>query len=224
MTRTGFKTSKPDTSTAASSQGFTLLELMISIVLLSVIILIIFSAARLGFRSIDIGGKKIEGLERNRNSMNIINAQVQSMAPLTYTAPNAKNPRPNYFKGDGGHLQFSTNYSIWGGERGHVVVSYRVESDNNGKQGLYAAENTVGVEDYKETKLLDSLEKLSFEYFYKGPTDEKGGWIEEWTDDTAIPVKIRLNIIIGRSDISMIIPMRANSSVAITPALIFGPN
>ena len=37
---------------------------------------------------------------------------------------------------------------------------------------------------------------LLVEYFYKGPTDEKGDWIEEWTDDTAIPIKIRLNLIL----------------------------
>lgn len=217
-----FKTSKPYTAHPVSDRGFTLLELMISIVLLSVIILIIFSAARLGFRSISTGEKKIETLERNRASLNIINAQVQSMTPLTYNDPNAKNPKPNYFKGEGGLMQFSTNYSIWEGQRGYVVVSYRIETDSNGKQTLYATENTVGVEDHKETKLLEALDKLSFEYFYKGPTDEKGGWIEEWTDDTAIPAKIRLNLIIGKSDVSMIVPMWANMSATQAAAGLFG--
>lgn len=220
---TDLKAGNHNPATAISSRGFTLLELMISIVLLSVIILIIFSAARLGFRSIDTGGKKIETLERNRASLNIINAQVQSMTPLTYSDPNAKNPKPNYFKGEAGHMQFSTNYSIWGGVRGYVVVAYRVETDNNGKQTLYATENTVGVEDHKETKLLDSVDKLGFEYFYKGPTDEKGDWIEEWTDDANIPLKLRLNLILGKSDISMIIPMWANRSAAQATAGLFGP-
>lgn len=220
---TALKTCKPDPAIAISSRGFTLLELMISIVLLSVIILIIFSAARLGFRSIETGGKKIEALERNRASLNIINAQVQSMTPLTYNDPKAKNPKPNYFKGEGGLMQFSTNYSIWGGQRGYVVVSYRIEPDNDGKQTLYATENTVGIEDYKETKLLEALDKLSFEYFYKGPTDEKGDWIEKWTDDTNIPLKIRINFIIGKSDISLIIPMWANRSAAQATAGLFGP-
>lgn len=220
---TSSKVSNPKPDSVISSRGFTLLELMISIVLLSVIILIIFGATRLGFRSMDAGEKKIEGLERNRASLNIISAQVQSMTPLTYNDPKAKNPTPNYFKGDGRNLQFSTNYSIWGGPQGYVVVSYRIEADSNGKQTLYATENTVGVEDYKETKLLDSLDSLSFEYFYKGPTDEKGGWIEEWTDDTIIPPKIRLNLIIGTSDMSMIIPMWANRTAAQTAAGLFGP-
>src|SRR3989304_6144706 len=47
------------------SYGFTLLELLISIVMLGIMILIVTGAMRLGFRSVDAGEKKAESLERN---------------------------------------------------------------------------------------------------------------------------------------------------------------
>lgn len=203
-------------------RGFTLLELMISIALISIIVVIIFGAMRLGFRSVDAGEKKVESLERVRASLNIIDSQIQSGIPLTY---NKDGTKKNYFIGEKEYLQLSTNYSIWGGQRGYVVVAYRIEPDSHGKQALYASENTIGIENGKETKLLDSLDKLYFEYFYKGPTDEKGNWIEQWTDESNIPEKIRLHLIDGENEISMIIPIRANNlQTSSSGALVFGPN
>ena len=113
-----------------------------------------------------------------------------------------------FFKGDRESLQFSTNYSIWGGQKGYVIVTYRVESGDQGKQVLYASENIVGIEDRRDAKLLDTFDKIYFEYFYKDPAEEQGKWIEQWTDDTAIPEKVRLHLITKTKDLAMIIPVR----------------
>lgn len=191
-------------------KGFTLLELMISLVLLVIIIVILVGAMRLGFRSVDAGEKKIESLERIRASSNIIDAQIQSLIPLTY---DEEGERKYYFTGGKGSLQFSTNYSIWGGQKGYVIVTYRVSSEGNGKPVLYASENIVGIESSKETKLLDAFDALYFEYFYKDPTEEVGNWVEQWTDSSNIPEKIKLHLVTGERDLSIIIPVRTRSSM-----------
>lgn len=193
--------------------GFTLLELLISIAILGVIILIIGGALRLGARSVESGERKIEYLERIRASLNIIDSQIQSEVPLTYDEDGVKK---YYFKGGMDSMQFSTNYSIWSGQRGYVIVTYRVESANHGKQVLYASESNIGTNDNKETKLLDTFDRIYFEYFYRDPTEQQGRWIEQWTDATSIPEKIRLHLVKGRMDFSMIIPMRARGSMAQT--------
>ena len=193
-----------------SRQGFTLLELLISIVILVIIVVILAGALGLGFRSVDSGEKKIESIERMRVSLSIIDSQIESQIPLTYQDGEATN---NYFTGDKDSLQLSTNYSIWGGQKGYVVVTYTVSPDENGKAVLYASENIVGTEEKKETKLLDSFDDIYFEYFYKGPTDEVGNWVEEWTDTSTIPEKIKLHLITGKEDLSMIIPLRAGRSM-----------
>src|SRR3989337_2471377 len=66
------------------SAGFTLLELLISIVMLGIIMVILVGALRLGFRSVESGEKKIESFERMRVSLSIIDSQIQSQIPLTY--------------------------------------------------------------------------------------------------------------------------------------------
>lgn len=195
-----------------SQEGFTLLELIISIALLGIIILIVTGASRLGFRSVDAGERKIESLERLRTSLNIIESQIQSEVPLTYTEEDGS--RKYYFKGSRTSLQFSTNTSLLSGQRGYVLASYRVVQDQQGKQALYVSENSVGVENKTETKLLDGFDEIYFEYFYKDPTEEQGTWVTEYTDETSMPEKIAVHIVRKSQDLSMIIPMRTPGSLA----------
>ncbi len=111
-------------------------------------------------------------------------------------------------------MQFSTNYSIWGGQKGYVIVTYRVETGDLGKQVLYASENIVGIENKRDAKLFDAFDKIYFEYFYKDPTEEQGKWIEQWTDDTAIPEKVRLHLVDRTKDLAMIIPVRVQGAIS----------
>lgn len=196
----------------SSRDGFTLLELTISITLIGIIVLIVTGATRLGFRSVDSGEKKIEALERLRSSLNIIDSQIQSETPLTYSDDNGD--RKYYFKGDSETMQFTTNYSVWSGQMGYVLVTYRIASNGYGKQVLYVSENSIGIDNKREAKLLDTFNEIYFEYFYKDPTEEQGSWVRQWTDETSIPEKVKLHLIEGIKDLSMIIPMRSKGSLA----------
>ena len=151
---------------AATNKGFTLLELMVSVALLAVIITVISGAIRLSYRSVDSGEKKIESLERLRMSLIIIDSQIQSAFPLTDEEQGVKVP---YFEGERDVLMFASNYSIWDGEKGFVQVTYWVEQNEKGKQVLYARENTIGMENERETKLLEGFDDIYFGYFSRDP-------------------------------------------------------
>jgi len=192
-----------------NEKGFTLLELLISMVMLGIIVVILVGALRLGFRSVESGERKADSLERMRVSLSVIDSQIQSQTALTYQEEEAEN---YYFTGERDSLEFSTNYSIWGGQKGYVVVSYSV-LEEKGKAVLYASEHLVGVEETRGTKLLDAFDSIYFEYFYKGPTDEVGNWVEEWTDTSQIPTKIKIHLIKGGKDIPLIVPVRIGRSM-----------
>lgn len=191
--------------------GFTLLELVISITIIGIIVLIIAGATRLGFRSVDAGEKKIESLERMRSSLWLIDSQIQSEIPLTFDEGGS---RKFYFKGGRDLLQFATNYSLTGGERGYVLAAYRVVPGDRGKPVLYLTESGIGMTTGTETRLLDVFDEISFEYFYKDPTTEQGSWVQQWTEETAMPEKIRVHFVEGTKDLALIIPMRSRGSLA----------
>jgi len=193
--------------------GLTLLELIISITIIGIIVLIITGAMQLSFRSVESGEKKIEALERIRSSLAAIDSQIQSEIPLTF---DDEGERKYYFIGDREFLQFASNYSIWGMGLGYVIASYTVETGENGKQILYVTENTVGIENARTTRLFDAFDTIYFEFFYKDPTEEEGMWVDEWTDEFSMPEKVRINLVEGVRDFSMIIPLRARGSLAQT--------
>jgi len=196
-----------------SRSGFTLLELLISLVMIGVIAIIITGAIRLGIRAVNKGETKIDHLERTRASFNIIDSQIQSQIPLTFEENGEKK---YYFQGDKESLQFSTNYSLWGGQKGYVMVRYKAESDDTGKQFLAVSENIIGTNSNRETRLFSTVDEIYFEYFFKDPTEEKGKWVDKWTDTANIPEKVKLHLIYGEKDIPMIIPMRTSGSLSQT--------
>jgi general secretion pathway protein J len=191
--------------------GFTLLELMISIAIVGIMVFILMAVLRLGFRSVEAGEKKIESLERVKASLNVIEAQIQSEIPLKFDDDGEKK---FYFKGQPTSLEFSTNYSIWEGEKGYVVVTYQVVEGDQGKRTLLASENMVGRENRKEIKLLESFNEMNFEYYFQDPTEEEGKWIEEWTETAFLPKKIRLHLVKDGKDLSLMLPMKTGGTLA----------
>jgi len=189
--------------------GFTLLELTVSIALIGIIVLVIAGALRLGYRSVESGEKRVESLERIRSSLNIVDSQLQSFIPLSYEDAGETK---YYFKGERGLVQFSTNYSIWGGEKGYVVATYAVSTADNGKQILSAAETIVGTGSGRETKLFTNFNTISFSYFFKDPTAEEGKWVDQWTEEDVLPEKIALRLTEGVRDFIMIIPLRTHTT------------
>lgn len=192
-----------------SARGFTLLELLISMSLLVMILVITLAALRLGFRSVAAGEKKMESLERVRTVLSMIDTQIQSQVPLTFEEEGQKK---YYFSGHRKTLRFSSNHSVWGGQRGYVVVDYRVEADQTGREVLHVTEQTPGIEGIRETRLIEAGE-ISFEYFHKDPAEEQGKWRERLSDGTAIPEKIRIDIVDGTKNLSMLCPVRVQGKI-----------
>lgn len=190
--------------------GFTLLELIISITLVAIIVLIVAGAVSLGYRSFNSGERKLNAIERLRSSLTILDAQVQSGVPLTLEDGGVKQ---YYFVGEQESLKFSTNYSIWGGQRGYVIVNYRVEKDDKGKRTLFVSEYKVGMENQKEAKLLEGFDEITFDYFRQDATEEEGEWITQWVEEEMMPTRIRLNLVRGSSVLSYIMPVRVGGTI-----------
>ncbi|TAN45581.1 MAG: prepilin-type N-terminal cleavage/methylation domain-containing protein [Nitrospirae bacterium] len=190
------------------SKGFTLLELMLSMTALSLVVVIIAGAMRLGYRAVDSGGKKIETLERLRSSLNIIDAQIRSQMPLS---SNDDDSKKYLFKGESGSMRFASNYSIWSGQRGYVMVSYRVAAEAS-KYSLYATENVINLKAVNEVKLFEGCDDIKFEYFHKEQDEGPGIWADYWKDENGLPEKVKINLTFDKKSFPLIIPMKARGT------------
>ena len=199
---------RPGLMNGRSGRGFTLLEVMVSIALVSVLVVVIAGAMRLAHRSIDRGERKSEYLERLKVSFFLLNAQIQSAIPLARADDEAGRL---FFEGSGEFVKFASNYSLTGGQRGYVTVAYRVESNGQGRRTLYIQENNIGVENVREMKLLEGMEEIRFEYFRKETDSDEaqGEWVETWSDELLFPRKIRVHFTWGGQKIQLTVPVRA---------------
>lgn len=199
--------------------GHTLLELIIVLSMISVIVTITGSAMSLASRSVDSGEKRIESLERFKTSLNTVDFQIQSFLPIFLQDSDHETDNKCMFKGDGASLSFSTNYSLWNNQGGYVAVQYKVESDGSGKQFLSISEEMIGMKNENRTRLFVLYDRIFFEYFLKEPAEEKGTWVEQWTDTRGIPARIRLNLVAGANRLAVIIPVRVGQTVNKRPSL-----
>ena len=195
------------TGTDQRAKGFTLLELLISMTLFLLVVVIVGGALRLGFRSIGAGERRIDTIERYRSSYRIVMTQLQSAAPLTYDDEDGA--KKFYLKGDATHLQFASNQSVGGGEKGCVIVSYRLETGNENRLILYASERPIDREEVQEIRLFDDLKTLSFSYFGREAMEEEGKWTDEWSDNTKYPEQIKVNLSRESGEGKLLIPLYA---------------
>lgn len=201
-------------------QGFTLLELIISLALLALIVTITLGAMRMGSRSIASGERRTEILERYRTVSALMDAQVQSQLPITQEQDGKKS---YYFRGDSKTLRMVTGHSIWGGQRGYVIVDYRVESEDGGKETLWASEQTPGIEGKRETRLFTAASGISFAYFNREPADSEGKWTEEWSEETLIPSAIRLHVNDDVKENLLVFPVRSRGEMKRGPLALSSP-
>lgn len=194
-------------------RGFTLLEVMISITLISLLVTVMAGAMRLAHRSIERGERKWEYLERFKVSFLVVDAQIQSAIPLVRADDEAGRL---FFEGSEDSVKFASNYSLTGGYRGYVTVAYRVKPNGEGRSALYIEENTIGVENAREIKLFDGMEEIGFEYFRKenDADDTAGEWVETWTDELLFPRKIRVNLTRGGEKVQLTVPVRARRAAS----------
>ena len=190
-----------------SDSGFTLLELIISITMMAVILLIIGTAMRLGLRSVESGEKRMASVERFRASLNIVESQIQSQLPVKAQGTDTTS---FVFQADSDSVQFPSNFSLWGNQRGYVTVSYKVLTDEFGKQELYLQESGTGIPKSGEVRLFEFFDHIYFDYFYKDPAEEKGSWVGQWQWTDSLPEKIRLHLVNGAKEMSFMIPVKVS--------------
>ncbi|MBP7526690.1 MAG: prepilin-type N-terminal cleavage/methylation domain-containing protein [Syntrophorhabdaceae bacterium] len=189
--------------------GFTLLELMISIVLITIIVVLLAASMRIGYRSLERGEEKAESMERYRVSLRLVDSQLQSGLPLTVKEDGLNR---SLFIGKGDSMTIASNHSLFGGRRGYVIASYRIEADVNGKRTLFVRETTIGLDNGRETKLLEGFDEIRFEYYEVDDLKRQGEWVADWSDETRFPGKVRLHLGQGKTRFSLIIPVHVKKA------------
>jgi general secretion pathway protein J len=179
---------KPGTRQAGMQSGFTLLELILSMTILSMVSLLIGSGFHLGLRYWDLGDKEILETQRLRALSGLMSQGMKSAYPYKMKIDDEK---VVLFEGEKDSVLFVTT-SVEPHEGGFKWVSYTYKEDGVllYNEGILPDKDVLDKVSKDEEILDKEIREVTFEYL--SPEDEE--WQESWELSDELPAAVRVSI------------------------------
>lgn len=209
-------------------EGFTLLELLISIVILAIIISTMFAALRLGTK-VWQKGEADAGLGRR---IRVVNRQIKSQIASICTenildGQLGSGAVPFFLKGSDTSLSFVTRYPISPDSRCNLVYARYYSRDSGDFDNLMMLEKEVCIitdevladiqaaddEDAGHI-LVQGIKEVAFEYLGKnmdGSTDWKDSWNMGLSQEKSFPLAVKISFLIDERPVSIIAGIMADT-------------
>jgi prepilin-type N-terminal cleavage/methylation domain-containing protein len=184
-------------------QGFTLLELLVSLSIMGLMATIIFGSINLGIRSWERGNQIAESSQDEFFAWHLVSRQIRSASPFRGEGNNL------YFRGEKDEMAFISTYSLEIGDRGGLVrVIYRiVESHDHNRSQLLVyeeplldkkrLEEKIDMTDFVEILETDGPIFFSFEKTQAGfdSTEQRTStWQDHWeTEERGMPERVKIS-------------------------------
>ncbi|NOT54122.1 MAG: prepilin-type N-terminal cleavage/methylation domain-containing protein [Deltaproteobacteria bacterium] len=186
--------------TTRNARGFTLLELIISLAIMSMIVVVVSAAFNLGLDSVDRGEFRALENQRARAALTQITRQLKSAYPL---AMQTEKGTTVYFTGNANEVSFvaSTGRPEVGGLE---KITYFLR-ENDGRRGLWMRTSSPTLPAdlinnregplQQETEILPDVESIGWEYLKITQPRNKEEWLKKWSgfDEQQLPAVIRLS-------------------------------
>jgi general secretion pathway protein J len=205
-TRRGILTAGIDSVAGSVSSGFTLLEVIVTLTILSFILLMVSGTFRLGLSSWERGDAIKEDYQKIRMISQLVSRQLKSLVPYKIKTEKAEG---NYlaFEGKAHSLRFVSALPIKAKRpEGFVYVVYQFKDDGEKKGRLVLYEQRALNRDFFEDDLKEDsavtlfggISQVRFEYYReadkeKNRTEE---WVEEWNakEEKELPRALRMTV------------------------------
>lgn len=190
-----------------NAHGFTLLELLISLTILSMVAAMVYAALNLSAQASVHGEARSTENQRARAALALITRHLKSAYPLTLQAEKGKIV---YFFGEPNELSFvaATGRPEAGGLE---KVTYFLREDREGRRSLWVRTSAPTLPAdllnkregrlRQETQVLPEVESVTWEYLRDTQSSEGGKvqrqeeWSERWdgSEDLRLPAAVRLS-------------------------------
>lgn len=192
-------------TTAGSRQcrvqnGFTLLELLISIALLGLILVLLFGGLRLGVRSWDSVQQQVDTLNAVRAAESFLRHEMEQTFPYRWKMSLAKRIA---FLGERDKVRFVSRLPDRIGVGGLYAVSLELEHRGAGRRLVWkhvaihsAMEDFAELDQSQEVVLAgsdrSSVEDIWLTYFGRDVEGATPRWVDRWDSNLGLPMLIRI--------------------------------
>ena|SRR5690242_10510581 len=191
------------------NRGFTLIEVLVSLTLMTLIGAVVISGLRTGMETTDRGTRAVRNLQRRQTVLGIIEAQVGGALPMRYSADATKPQMRVAFEGDRTRLRLVSNNSLWDGPDG---IPRWIELDWNDSAGsvpslrlrefrVLPPFNTPESVPLHQSDVLPAA-RVEFAYMRHPRGTELPRWLDSWNPENVaeLPAAVRIRIDFKKDD------------------------
>ncbi len=179
--------------------GFTLIELIIALLILSMVIVLCASGFKFGTRvwnTIDMQAEHVDTMQAVqgfvRNS--ISNAQVHDQ----FVEDDVEKELESLFIGDADYVRYVSNSPRYGVDDYLYQYDFYLDRDTNKLLLRYQPYNVPSQSDAKESvsTLLENVEDIQIQYFsgFVDEVDDDNPWSSRWRGEFTLPLLVKINV------------------------------
>jgi len=187
------------------NSGFTLVELLLAVTLLSMLMALTYGGLRAATRATDRGQQVLEESGRLRMAHQFVRKQINQAVPLGFSQEEdgaslaGESPIMEVFWGGPDSIRFVGPMPGYLGFGGPQVQELSIINGENGKQLVLTHALVQGFEeerldDRDPIMLIDRIDTAQFQFLARDEEGEIAGWLTSWEDTGSLPVAIALDI------------------------------
>ncbi len=180
--------------------GFTLIEVMIALVLLSMLLLLLFGSLFTATKHWQIGEMKINKNNEVRLVNKFIRQKVSQATPILWVNKDGKRL---LFKGENNELKFVASLPAHRGGGGLYELTLKVSKSKNGNLlGLNYVLLDPQTEPFSDSSskngefiaIANGINSIKLSYYGNEKINEEPGWLDEWKSDEQLPQLLQIQL------------------------------
>lgn len=180
-----------------ASKGFTLIEVLIAMTLLSIMVVLLFTSLKICADSWEKGESKITDVNEVAVVYNFFQRHLSVAKPLWNEL--SADEKAFSFQGNAHSLQFLSAFPASAGRSGLQLFSLNLQEDDNDQSINVTITPFVPVVEgeirqKEEVTLINHVSNFTLAYFGSDDGVSAGSWTEEWENKEVMPQLVKINI------------------------------
>jgi general secretion pathway protein J len=181
------------------TRGFTLVELLLAITLMSILLGLTYSGLRAATRASERGEVMLAATGGMRATHQFVRRQLNQMLPLAFALADDNNEARVVFSGDASSIQYVAPMPGYLGSGGPQVQFLELAQGSDGSVLQFSHALLQGYEELNLLErdpiiLLEGIQSAGFEFLGRDEAGELTGWMSSWEQFDVLPVAVRLSV------------------------------